>query len=120
VTSFAAGYCGHEWGHLAGAVVAGSTVHSTNRLTSFYLFHFDTRLSSSRQFLSMAAGGLIVSTVLLVFWLMVLPLPTLAGIAALTLIVLGFAATLITELPVVWRIARGAPMPKGPLFEPVS
>jgi hypothetical protein len=120
VTAFLANYLCHEWGHLLGARLAGSVCHPSNTLKTFYLFHFDTRRSSVRQFLAMAAGGLIASTLLLPFWLVVLPLHTAAGIAAMTLIALGYLATLATELPVVWRIARGAPLPHGALFEPMA
>lgn len=116
ITSYFSGYFGHEWGHLLGASLAGSTSYPANKLTSFFLFRFDTQLNSARQFLSMAAGGLIASTILLVFWFVVLPLHTLAGIAAIGVIILGYLATLVTELPVVWRIAKGAPLPQGALF----
>lgn len=120
VSSYLAGYFGHEWGHLLGARLAGSACHPANKLTAFWLFRFDTKLNSTRQFLAMAAGGLIASTVLLVFWFAVLPLDTFAGIAAIGLILLGYVATLITELPVAWRIAHGAPLPQGALFEPLA
>lgn len=120
VATFLVNYLCHEWGHLAGAKLAGGVCHPANKLKTFYLFHFDTQRSSVRQFLAMAAGGLIVSTVLLTFWLVVLPLHTAAGIAAMALIVLGYLATLATELPVVWRIAHGAPLPHGALFEPMT
>jgi hypothetical protein len=120
VASFLANYLCHEWGHLLGAKLAGGVCHPSNTLKSFYLFHFDTRHSSVRQFLAMAAGGLVASTILLPFWLTVLPLHTAAGIAAMALIGLGYVATLATELPVVWRIAHGAPLPHGALFEPMA
>jgi hypothetical protein len=120
VATFLANYLCHEWGHLLGARLAGGTCHPANKLKTFYLFHFDTRYCSVRQFLAMAAGGLVASTILLAFWLVALPLDTAAGIAAISLIVLGYLATLATELPVVWRIAHGAPLPKGALFEPMT
>ena len=120
VTSFLANYVGHEWGHLLGAKLAGSVCHPANRLAAFHLFHFDTRLNDTRQFLAMAAGGLIASTLLLAGWIALLPLHDLSGIATLTLIVLGYIATLITELPVVWRIAHGAALPQGAMFEPTT
>lgn len=120
VTTFLANYLCHEWGHLLGARLAGSVCHPANTLKTFYLFHFDTHHNSARQFLAMAAGGLVASTLLLPVWSVVLPLHTPAGIATLTLIALGYIATLATELPVVWRIAHGAPLPRGALFEPMS
>jgi hypothetical protein len=120
VMTFLANYLCHEWGHWLGARLAGSVCHPANTLRTFYLFHFDTQRNSVRQFLAMAAGGLIASTILLPFWLVVLPLHTAAGIAAMALIALGYLATLATELPVVLRIARGAPLPQGALFEPMT
>jgi hypothetical protein len=120
VMTFLVNYFCHEWGHLLGTRLAGSVYHPANTLKTFYLFHFDTQHNSVRQFLAMAAGGLIASTVLLPFWWVVLPLHTVAGIAAMVLIVLGYLATLATELPVAWRIARGAQLPHGKLFEPMA
>lgn len=120
IMTFLANYLCHEWGHLLGAKLAGGVCHPSNTLKTFYLFHFDTRLSSVRQFLAMATGGLVASTILLPFWLAVLPLHTAAGIAAMALIGLGYLATLATELPVAWRIAHGAPLPHGALFEPMA
>lgn len=120
VSTFLVNYFCHEWGHLLGAKLARGTCHPAHTLKTFYLFHFDTNHSSVRQFLAMAAGGLVASTVLLVFWLAVLPLHTTAGVAAIALLALGYIATLATELPVVWRIARGAPLPRGALFEPMA
>lgn len=120
VMTFLVNYLCHEWGHLLGTKLASSAYHPPHTLKTFYLFHFDTQRNSVRQFLGMAAGGLVASTVLLPFWLVVLPLHSAAGIAAMALIVLGYLATLATELPVVWRIARGAPLPHGALFEPMA
>lgn len=120
VATFAVNYLCHEWGHLLGAKLAGSVCHPANTLKTFYLFHFDTQRNSARQFLAMAAGGLVASTLLLPFWLTVLPMHTAAGIAAMALVALGYVATLATELPVVWRIAHGAPLPQGALFEPMT
>lgn len=120
VATFLVNYILHEWGHLLGAKLAGSVCHPANTLKTFYLFHFDTQRSSVRQFFAMAAGGLVASTALLPFWLIVLPLHAAAGIAAMALIALGYLATLATELPVVWRIAHGAPLPRGALFEPMA
>lgn len=119
-TTFLVNYFCHEWGHLLGSKLAGSVCHPANTLKTFYLFHFDTQRNSVRQFLAMAAGGLVASTLLLPFWWVVLPLHTAAGIAAMALIALGYLATLATELPVAWRIARGAPLPHGALFEPMA
>lgn len=120
VATFLVNYFCHEWGHLLGAKLAGSVCHPANTLKTFYLFHFDTQRNSTRQFLAMAAGGLVASTVLLPLWTVVLPLHTAAGIAALALVALGYIATLATELPVAWRIAHGAPLPQGTLFEPMT
>jgi hypothetical protein len=120
VSTFLVNYFCHEWGHLLGTRLAGGVYHPSNTLKTFYLFHFDTQRSSTRQFLAMAAGGIGASTVLLPLWAIALPLHAAAGIAAMALLVLGYIATLATELPVAWRIAHGAPLPRGALFEPMT
>jgi hypothetical protein len=120
ITTVLVGYCGHEWGHLTGAVLAGSKVYAPHNLSALFLFHFDTRLNSPKQFLSMSAGGFAVSIIFFIVLLAVLPLNTLAAIVALSISVIGLIATAITELPVAWRVSQGAPLPTGPVYEPIT
>jgi hypothetical protein len=50
-------YLLHEWGHLAGARLAGSSVRPARSLASGFLFSFDSRANTRRQFLSLSLGG---------------------------------------------------------------
>jgi hypothetical protein len=107
------GYLAHEWGHLLGALSAGSVVHLPQRLFSVFLFQFDSDRNGRRQFLRMSMGGFLASGITLAFLLAVLPLNARSGRITLVLVLLGVVATFVLELPVAWRVARGAPIPRG-------
>jgi hypothetical protein len=53
----ACAYLLHEWGHLAGALLAGSSVRPGRSLASGFLFSFDSRANTRRQFLALSLGG---------------------------------------------------------------
>ncbi len=57
VTIGLCGYLLHEWGHLLGAVVAGSSVQPGRSLASGFLFSFDSQANSRRQFVVLSLGG---------------------------------------------------------------
>lgn len=106
----------HEWGHLTGALLTGSPVSPAAKLTSPFMFRFDTRRSSRRQFLVMSYGGFVASAFILFAYLTWLPLGALSGWIALSLVALGLLATITLEVPVVWRVHRGAPLPTGAIY----
>ncbi len=111
-TAFAA----HEWGHLLGAKARGAVVYPTDRILTVFLFRFDTVRNDARQFLAMSYGGFLASAFVLVGALTALPLDRLSGRLTLGVILLGIAATVATEFPVAWRVARGAPLPTGIVY----
>lgn len=113
----AVAYLAHEWGHLVGARLAGSTVYLPESADALFLFRFDSEHNRREQFLSMSLGGFAASAVVLALLLAVLPLGTLAGVVALVLSALGVVATAVLEIPAFWRVLRGAPLPRGgPVF----
>jgi hypothetical protein len=64
VSGFAAGlllaacaYFAHEWGHLLGAVASRSAVRPPASLRSPFVFAFDSKRNSRRQFLAMSFAG---------------------------------------------------------------
>jgi hypothetical protein len=118
VSAALAGFLLHEWGHLAGALAAGSFVHYPNRLLAPLLFHFDTARNDRRQFLWMSWGGYGASALglLLIAWLV--PREALSGRVALGLAGLGLAVTLVAEVPITTRVLRGAPLPTGYAYGP--
>ena len=46
----ALGFMFHEWSHLGGAVLSGSRIESATSLRAKYLFSFDSKHNSRRQF----------------------------------------------------------------------
>jgi uncharacterized membrane protein len=110
------GYLLHEWGHLLGALSARSAVHLPETASSVFLFRFDSDRNSRAQFLRMSMGGFVASALVIVLLVGVLPLDALSGKVAMFLVVLGVVATFILEVPVAWRVARGAPIPSGAAY----
>jgi len=112
-------YLVHEWGHLIGAWLGGAIVEVADRPSSVFLFRFDTGRSSRREFLAMSFGGFAASALSVALLVAVLPLDGAAGTAgkvALGLVALGVLATFVLEVPVAWRVARGAPLPSGAAY----
>jgi hypothetical protein len=112
-------YCGylvHEWGHLLGALSGRSVVHMPPSVFSVFLFQFDSDRNSREQFLRMSMGGFIASAAAIAVLWMALPLDACSGQIAMFLVVLGVVATFILEVPVAWRVARGAPIPRGAAY----
>jgi len=112
-------YCGylvHEWGHLLGALSAGSVVHLPERVLSVFLFQFDSDRNSREQFLRMSMGGFVASAATIAILFAILPLQATSGRLAAFLVVLGVVATFILEVPVAWRVAHGAPIPRGAAY----
>jgi hypothetical protein len=110
----------HEWGHLGGALLTGSTVHAPDRLVHQFLFHFDGKRNDRRQFVGMSIGGLAASLVALALLLLLLPLHTLAAKVVLGLVGLGIVVTFAREVPEAWRVHRGIIVPTGPVYEPFA
>ncbi|MFN7951743.1 MAG: hypothetical protein U0610_08440 [bacterium] len=112
------GFLTHEWGHLAGALLAGSTVHFPNRIIAPLLFHFDGNRNGRRQFLAMSYGGFAASAVALALLVWLVPGDRWSGRTALVLAGIGTLVTLVAEVPTAVRVARGAPLPTGFAFTP--
>ncbi|MGH8455254.1 MAG: hypothetical protein ACRES4_00795 [Nevskiales bacterium] len=104
------GFLAHEWGHLVGAWVSRSTVHMPKSVLTIFLFDYKPAENSREQFLSVSYGGFIASGLVVVLLLMVLSFDRLADQIALGLTLLGVIATLVLEIPPVWRVYRGGPL----------
>ena len=50
-------FLAHEWGHLLGALATSSVVQAPTRLSSVYLFSYDSKRNTRRQFLIMSFSG---------------------------------------------------------------
>jgi small-conductance mechanosensitive channel len=107
------GFLAHEWGHLAGSLASGSVVHFPPGVARPLLFHFDSAANGRRQFFWMSFGGYL-ATVLAVGAIVALcPLDALSGRVAAGLGVAGLVVTFALEVPITWRVARGAALPTG-------
>ena len=109
-------FLGHEWGHALGAKLSGATIYFADRVTSPFLFFFDTAASTKSQFIAMSFGGYITSALAAVLALALLPREQLAGQVGLAIVGLGILATFVAEVPTTIRVARGAPMPRGYVY----
>lgn len=107
----------HEWGHWLGAVASGSPISRPPGALSPFLFHFDTKRSSRKQFLWMSMGGYIASVVALVCIATWADFSRLSGQVAFGLASLGVLVTLVLEVPTTLRVLRGAPLPQGGVYE---
>ncbi len=102
----------HEWGHLIGALATRSAVRAPERLTSVYLFSFDSRGNSRRQFVVMSFTGFVVTGLVVAFVFGVLPGDLLATHVARGVVVVLASLTVFLEFPlVVWSLFRASPPP---------
>jgi hypothetical protein len=107
------GFLLHEWGHLSGALLSGSSVEFPARLGSPFLFMFDVTQNGRRQFLAMSYGGYAASFVTLAAFVAFLPFGALSGKIALAAAALGFLTILFAELPITLRVLRGGSLPSA-------
>ncbi len=111
------GYLLHEWGHLAGAWIAGGHfVLPASIGESPFLFRFDNVRSSRAQFIAMSLGGFASSILVVVFLAAALPRALPASWIALGLVGVGVLATFVIEVPMFLGVVRGGPMPTGAAF----
>lgn len=105
----ACAYLAHEWSHYLGAVATGSHVPLSTRLSTAFLFSFDSQMNSLLQFVVMSVSGFIATAIAV--WLFYTGLPDAylatrvarGGVLFLTL--LG----VVLELPLlVYGIVTGA------------
>ena len=94
----------HEWGHFAGAKLAGAIAPVRKKPARFYfMFEFDMERNSPRQFLWMSAGGIVANWLLAIAAAALIPLNTYAG-AALFAVLVGKAVNVsYFEVPIFLR-----------------
>lgn len=109
ISAALAGFLVHEWGHLLGALAAGSAVEFPSTIRSVFLFKFGAG-NDRRQYLWMSGGGFVASILVIALLALALSFRALADWVAIGLVVAGVIATFILELPPAWRVLRGAPV----------
>jgi len=116
LTTGVVGFLAHEWGHAIGSRLSKATIYYADRITSPFLFFFDTTKNTKRQFVAMSIGGYLASALALVAAVALLPWDQLSGQVGLIVVGLGVLATLAAELPTTIRVARGGAMPRGYVY----
>lgn len=101
-------YLAHEWGHLLGAVLAGSTVRPGKAVTSGFLFSFDSRRNTRRQFLTMSFAGWLATAVVLWMVYALLPADLFASRVARGVVAANVLLVIAVEVPlVVYSLCTG-------------
>jgi hypothetical protein len=95
------GYLLHEWGHLFGAVAAGSVVQPGRSLASGFLFSFDSRASTRRQFIALSLGGWTATALVVWFVYAFLPDGLFASRVARGVVAANVALVVLLEIPLV-------------------
>lgn len=107
----------HEWGHLLGGLATGSTMHAPERLTSRYLFSFDSRHNTRKQFLAMSFGGFVVTGLAVWCAYGALSEPLQAARVARGVIMFLATLTVLLEFPlVIWSLVASS-IPPVETFE---
>ncbi|HEY8154774.1 MAG TPA: hypothetical protein VII72_11655 [Myxococcota bacterium] len=91
----------HEWGHLAGAVASRSAIQPPTGLASPFVFSFESRKNSRRQFLSMSFSGFVATAAVVWAAYALLPSDLLATRVARGLVVFLTFLGVVLEVPLV-------------------
>jgi hypothetical protein len=99
---------GHEWGHFAGARLAGGVAPTTEFTSFFPLFLFDMDRSDAKAFRGMGVGGNVGHWLVVLLFALAVPLdaPGRIALVAAAFAFAVFAST--TEFPIVQRAFAGA------------
>ncbi len=110
-------FLGHEWGHLAGAIVTGSTVRPAPRLTAALLFSFDSKRNSQLQFAVMSLSGFAVTGTALYVAYGLLPDGDFAVRVFRGIVVFSAGLTLFLEVPLLTlSLLRGSILEQAEVF----
>lgn len=102
-------FVAHEWGHFLGALAGGAVVHAPRGLASVYLFSFDSKRNSRRQFLIMSFAGFAVTGAAVWGTQALLPDGLLATRVARGAILFLASLTVLFEIPLVlWAVLVGS------------
>jgi hypothetical protein len=117
IGAFVVAHLAHEWGHLLGGLATGSRVAAPARLSSPFLFSFDSQGNSQRQFAIMSLSGFAVTALSLYVAYGLLPEAQLATRMARGLVVFGASLTVLLEVPLlVISLLRGSILSRVEVF----
>lgn len=98
----------HEWGHFAGARLAGAVSPVLEKpVRYFFMFNFSFEKNDTRQFLWMSWGGILVPWALALLTLMLVPIDNASRALLLATFVARAVQVSMFEVPVVQRTKRG-------------
>ena len=97
----ACAFLAHEWGHLLGALATRSAVRPAESLRSAFVFQFDSRNNSRRQFLVMSFAGFAATAAVVWVAYAILPPDLLASRVARGAIVFLAFLGVVLEVPLV-------------------
>lgn len=119
VTGGLVAYLAHEWGHLLGALATGSRVHAPDRMTSGFLFSFDSQANSRKQFVIMSLAGFVVTGIAIAVVYALLPDRYLATRVARGAVLSLSFLTVFVEVPIlIWSVLSGSTLPQVEVFQP--
>ncbi|MBM4243037.1 MAG: hypothetical protein FJ148_04385 [Deltaproteobacteria bacterium] len=119
----ACGYLLHEWGHLLGAVLAGSSVQPGRSLASGFLFSFDSQANTRRQFVALSLGGWTATALVLWGVYAILPDDLFASRVARGFVAGNVLLVVLIEIPlVVYALVTGhvPPVENQPSVAPAA
>ena len=94
----------HEWGHFAGARLAGAISPVMKKPARLYfMFEFDMQANTTDQFVWLGLGGILTNWLLALLLLVLVPLDTLAGPLLVAVAVAQAVNVSVFEVPVVLR-----------------
>ena len=91
----------HEWGHLLGAFATGSAIRAPRTLATPFLFSFDSRRNSRRQFLVMSFAGWAATGACVWAAYALLPAGLFAARVARGVVIANALLVLVIEVPLV-------------------
>ncbi len=98
----------HEWGHYAGARLAGSATQALEKPVGyFFMFNFPFDQNGARQFLWMSWGGILMPWVLVALCVGLVPMDTASRAILLAVFISRAVQVSFFEIPVAWRTSSG-------------
>jgi hypothetical protein len=98
----------HEWGHFAGARLAGSVSPVLDKpVRYFFMFNFSFEKNDTRQFLWMSWGGILVPWALVLLTPLLVPIDNASRALLLATFVTRAVQISMFEVPVVLRTRNG-------------
>lgn len=107
----------HEWGHWLGAFWGKSDIQAPASLQSFYLFSYNSKTNSRKQFLAMSLCGFVVTAVAVAVALGPLAEPLQSARVARGAIAFLASLTLFIEIPLLLFSLVSSKLPPVETFQ---